>query len=228
MVPRGLRTLRWRGCLPYDRGVLSKRCPDVWKRRDILGLMAGSLVVAPFIRSGARAEEGDMILGDPAAPIEIIEYASMTCGACAAFHANTLPDLKVNWIETGRARLVFREYPLDGLALRVSALARCAGGDNFFGFIDVLFRTRERWIGADDPVAELRTIVASGGRDPAIVDQCISDRVVMQQILEGLEKARADHAVRVTPTLVLNGQVVSGDPGYAALDQMLLDIEAAL
>ena len=209
-------------------GDLPEGCPDVWKRRDILGLMAGSLVVAPFIRSGARADGGDMILGDPAAPIEIIEYASMTCGACAAFHANTLPDLKANWLETGRARLVFREFPLDGLALRVSALARCAGGDNFFRFIDVLFRTRERWIGADDPVAELRAIVASGGRDPAIVDQCINDRVVMQQILEGLEEARANHAVRVTPTLVLNGEVVSGDPGYAALDQMLLDIEAAL
>ena len=169
-----------------------------------------------------------MILGDPEAPIEIIEYASMTCGACAAFHANTLPDLKAHWLETGRARLVFREYPLDGLALRVAALARCAGGDTFFRFIDVLFRTRERWIGADDPVVELEAIVASGGRDPAIVDQCINDRAVMQRILEGLEEARATHGVRVTPTLVVNGEVVSGDPGYAALDAMLQGIEAAL
>ncbi|MDE0047953.1 MAG: thioredoxin domain-containing protein [bacterium] len=199
----------------------------MWKRREFVGLAAGSLVF-PFIRSGARADAGDMILGDPQAPIEIIEYASMTCGACAAFHANTLPDLKANWLETGRARLVFREYPLDGLALRVAALARCAGGDHFFPFIDVLFRTRDRWAGADDPVAELREIVASGGRDPAIVDHCINDRAVMQQILEGLEEARATHSVRATPTLVLNGEVVTGDPGYAALDAMLLDIEAAL
>ncbi len=202
-------------------------CPAVWKRREILGLVAGSLV-APVIRSGARADGGDMILGDPAAPIEIIEYASMTCGACAAFHANTLPDLNANWLETGRARLVFREYPLDGLALRVAALARCAGGDSFFRFIDVLFRTRERWVGSDDPASELKAIVSSGGRDPAIVDQCFDDRVVMQQILEGLETARENHGVRVTPTLVVNGEVVSGDPGYAALDAMLQGIEAAL
>ena len=197
----------------------------MWKRREFVGLAAGA-VVAPFVR--ARADGGEMILGDPAAPIEIIEYASMTCGACAAFHADTLPDLKANWLETGRARLVFREYPLDGLALRVAALARCAGGDTFFGFVDVLFRTRARWVGADDPAAELKAIVASGGRDPAIVDQCFDDRGVMQQILEGLEEARATHGVRVTPTLVLNGEVVSGDPGYAALDAMLQDIEAAL
>ncbi len=197
----------------------------MWKRREFVGLAAGA-AVAPFVR--ARADAGDMVLGDPQAPIEIIEYASMTCGACASFHANTLPDLKTHWIETGRARLVFREYPLDGLALRVAALARCAGGDNFFGFIDVLFRTRERWAGADDPAAELRAIVASGGLDPAIVDQCFDDRAVMQRILEGLEEARATHSVRATPTLVLNGEVVTGDPGYAALDSMLRDIEAAL
>ncbi len=200
----------------------------MWKRREFVGLVAGSLMVAPFIRSGVRADGGDMILGDPAAPIEIIEYSSMTCGACAAFHADTLPDLKTHWLETGRARLVFREYPLDGLALRVAALARCAGNGHFFGFIDVLFRTRERWVGANDPVAELRSIVASGGRDPAIVDRCIDDRVVMQQILEGLEEARTTHGVRATPTLVVNGEVISGDPGYAALDAMLQDIEAAL
>lgn len=199
----------------------------MWKRREFVGLATGALVV-PFIGSGARADGGDMILGDPQAPIEIIEYASMTCGACAAFHANTLPDLKTNWLETGRARLVFREYPLDGLALRVAALARCAGSDNFFGFVDVLFRTRERWVDAGDPAAELKAIVASGGRDPAIVDQCFDDRAVMQQILEGLEEARAAHGVRATPTLVLNGEVVSGNPGYAALDAMLQDIEAAL
>ena len=197
----------------------------MWHRRDIFGLAAG-LALAPLL--GARAGDGEMILGDPAAPIEIIEYASMTCGACAAFHANTLPPLKADWLETGRARLVFRDYPLDGLALRAAALARCAGGDSFFRFIDVLFRTRERWVGAADPVAELRRIVGSGGRDPAIVDQCIDDRAVMQRILEGMEEARAMHDVKVTPTLVVNGEVVSGDPGYAALDAILLSIEAAL
>ncbi len=184
--------------------------------------MAGSLAL-PVV--GVRADGGDMILGDPGAPIEIIEYASMTCGACARFHADTLPELKANWLETGRAKLVFREFPLDGLALRVAALARCAGGDSFFGFIDVLFRTRERWVAADDPAAELKVIVASGGRDPAIVDECFDDRVVMQQILDGREEAQG---VKVTPTLVINGEVVEGDPGYAALDAMLLDIEAAL
>ena len=203
---------------------LLAECRNVLKRREVFGLMAGALA-APYVR--ARADAGEMVLGDPGAPIEIIEYASMTCGACASFHAFTLPDLKAHWIETGRARLVFREYPLDGLALRVAALARCAGGGNFFGFIDVLFRTRERWIEASDPAAELKAIVASGGLDPAIVDQCFDDRVVMQQILEGIDEARATHAVRVTPTLVINGEVVSGDPGYAALDTMLRDIEAA-
>ena len=197
------------------------------KRREVLGLAAGAAIL-PVACFGALAEDGahDMILGDPDAPIEIIEYASMTCSHCAGFHADTLPDLKKHYIDTGRARLVFREYPLDHLALAVSALARCGGKDRFFGFIDVLFRTQEQWIQAEDPIEELRTIVRAGGRDPALVDSCIDDETTVRLILEGMMEAQSTHNVRSTPTLVISGTVVAGNPGFAALDEMLQEIEA--
>ncbi len=193
----------------------------------MLGLATGAAIL-PVTGFGALAQDGahDMILGDPDAPIEIIEYASMTCGHCARFHADTLLDLKKHYIDTGRAKLVFREFPLDRLAFAVSALARCGGKDRFFGFIDVLFRTQTQWIEAEDSIEELRRIVRSGGRDPALVDRCIGDEATVQLILEGMLEAQSTYDVKSTPTLVINGTVIAGNPGFAALDEMLQEIEA--
>src|SRR3546814_6389823 len=87
--------------------------------------------------------EDDRILGKDTAPVTIIEYASLTCGHCAAFHRDTLPQVKAEWIDSGRARLVFRHYPLDQLALRAAAAANCVQGAAFFGFMDVLFKNQE-------------------------------------------------------------------------------------
>src|SRR3546814_18600697 len=86
----------------------------------------------------------DHILGDPAAPITIVEYASLTCGHCGSFHRNTLPQVKTEWIESGRAKLVFRHYPLAQLAPRAAAVADCVKGDGFFGFLDLLFPNPNR------------------------------------------------------------------------------------
>ncbi len=193
----------------------------------MLGLASGAAIL-PVAGFGALAVDGahDMILGDRDAPIEIIEYASMTCAYCARFHTDTFPDLKKHYIDTGRARLVFREYPLDRLALAVSALARCGGNNRFFGFIDVLFRTQEQWIEAEDPIEELRSIVRSGGRDPALVDRCVGDGATIRLILEGVLEAQSTYDVKSTPTLVINGTVIAGNPGFAALDEMLQEIEA--
>ena len=197
------------------------------ERRELLELAPGAALLA-LGGLPALAADGaqDMVMGDPGAPIEIIEYASMTCGHCARFHAVTLPGLKEHYIDTGRARLVFREYPLDKLALAVSAVARCGGKANFFGFIDVMFQTQKRWLAADDPFAEIRAIVRAAGHDPAVVDACANDEATVRTILEGMLEAQNTYDVSSTPTLVINGTVVAGNPGFEALDEMLREIEA--
>ncbi len=83
--------------------------------------------------------EDDRILGAADAPATIIEYSSLTCPHCASFHRSTLPQVKADWIETGKARLVYRHYPLDRLALYAAAVANCVQGDGFFGVLDTLF-----------------------------------------------------------------------------------------
>ncbi len=87
----------------------------------------------------------DKILGSPEAPVTIIEYASLTCPHCARFHTETLPKLKTDWIDTGKARLVFRDFPLDGAALGAATLAHCAPPDRYFAMLELMFERQREW-----------------------------------------------------------------------------------
>src|SRR5689334_24538334 len=114
-------------------------------------LVAAFCMLAPAIGGVAQAAETpsvtpqDHVLGKAEAPVTIFEYASLTCPHCAAFDQETLPKIKENWIDTGKAKLVFRDYPLDQAALKAAMLARCAPPDRFYGFIDVLFQSQTSW-----------------------------------------------------------------------------------
>jgi len=88
----------------------------------------------------------DMVHGKPDAKVTIIEYASMTCPHCAAFQKEVVPLLAKDYIDTGKVKLIFREYPLDGAARMASAVARCFSGDQYFSFIDLLFANQMNWI----------------------------------------------------------------------------------
>src|SRR5690606_21672580 len=95
----------------------------------------------------------DLVLGNPDAKVTIVEYASMTCPHCANFNKRVLPELKKKYIDTGQARLIFREFPLDDLAAAGAMLARCAG-DNALPMVDVLFVKREEWVTRNDTVSK--------------------------------------------------------------------------
>src|SRR5690348_6219388 len=99
-------------------------------------------------RSGAAIEikPTDMVRGSPNAPVTLVEYASMTCPHCAEFQKDIVPQLAKDYIDTGKVKLIFREYPLDGAARMASAVARCLSGEQFFAFIDLLFKNQPSWI----------------------------------------------------------------------------------
>ena len=189
-------------------------------RRNILIGAGGMALAAASIaalapRRLALAEARDIgpedrTLGPTDASITIIEYASLTCPHCAQFHEDTYPELKAQWIDSGKARFVFRHFPLDGLALRASALSECMEGDRFFGFLDLLFSNQQTWARASDPIAALQGLAKQAGLDEEASNACLSDDVTITRVLEQRKEAADEFDINSTPSFVINGQTVKG------------------
>jgi protein-disulfide isomerase len=152
----------------------------------------------------------DRVQGEPDAPVTIIEYASMTCPHCAAFHENVYPGIKENYIDTGKARLIFREYPLDRLAVAASMLARCVDEDRFFPFIAILFDQRDLWV-VQDPVEPLKNLAKQAGLNDEAFDKCLSN----QELLDGIDwiqsRGGTEFDVGGTPSFFVNGEFVAAE-----------------
>ena len=158
-----------------------------------------------------KAELPEITLGKADAPVTIVEYASMTCGHCAAFHNNVLPKLKEKYIDTGKARLVFRDFPLDNIAMAVSMLSRCIGGDGSQPFISEMFKRQQDWAFAPgNPVPRLFEMARQAGFTQATFDKCLTDEKLLQQIEAERKRASEKFGVNATPTFFVNGKRLAG------------------
>lgn len=170
-------------------------------------------------------DAGDKVLGRADAPVTIVEYASFTCPHCAHFHADILPELKKAYIDTGKARLVYRDFPLDRYALAASVVARCAANDRYFGLVDLLFREQPRWSGAKNPVAALAGLAMLAGISKKKLDACLGDEKLQKTVLQQRLAASQQYKVTSTPTLIVNGAKYGGD---LTLEQFRAVIDAIL
>lgn len=180
------------------------------------------LVLAPGA-FGQQAAEAlpDMTLGKADAPVELIEYASMSCPHCADFHANVLPELKTKYIDTGKLKLVFREFPLNLPAYQASILARCAGPERFFGFIDVLFREQAKWATAGDVLGELKQLGRLGGVPAEKYDGCLNDKKLTEGILQVRFIGENTFKVQSTPSFVIGGKLYVGNHTVAGFETVI-------
>jgi protein-disulfide isomerase len=160
--------------------------------------------------TGALPADQDMAIGDPKAPVTVIEYASMTCPHCAHFHKAYLPDIKKKYIDTGKVRLVFREFPLDRAAYQASILARCSGADRFFPYIDILFTQQATWSRAKDQKAELMKLAQMGGVSASLFNACLADKELGNGILKTRQVGQEKHEVNSTPSFVIDGKTHAG------------------
>jgi protein-disulfide isomerase len=190
-------------------------------RRKVGALVAASAIVALSRRPALAATYGERALGPADAPVTIIEYASLTCPHCAAFHHETFGKLREAYIDTGKVRFVFRDFPLDGVALRAAALAHCGGDERYFGFLDVLFQTQGTWSRADDPMAELVKIGRLGGLDEATARACLDDRDLIDAIVGSYQRGQDEFGVESTPTLIINGDVFDGERTFENLSKVI-------
>ena len=173
---------------------------------------------------------GDMTIGAEDAPITVIEYASVTCPHCATFHETVYPSIKENYIDTGKVRFVFREFPTAPAELSVvgSMLARCAadksGSDAYFMVLGSLFKTQRTWIYADSPREELIKIASQAGMSEADFDACVKRGELLELINKNINDARDKYNIQATPSFVIDGQLRSistVDAFSAALDEAL-------
>lgn len=213
--------------------------------RKILGLagliglgMAGfaglsaALVSAPAAAQTAAPATAadklaDRVLGDPKAPVTILDYSSMTCPHCAHFHTDILPKIKEKYIDTGKVKLVFRDFPFDQAALRASQLARCAPAERYFPLLDVLFKSQGQWARAADPTKALAQYGKLAGMGQETIDSCFADNGLADGILGIRMTGEKQHKVEATPTFVLNDgkDRIEGAQSFetfsAAIDKLL-------
>jgi protein-disulfide isomerase len=173
-----------------------------------------------------KVTEDDFVLGEADAPVTIVEYASLTCPYCAQFHTEVLPVLKSEYVETGKARLVYRDFPLDQLALTGSMVARCAGRDRFLGFIDTLYSAQASWMRAENPLEALERIARLGGMSADDFSACLKNQEVADAVLRQRLEGDKTFNVDSTPTIFINGERYGGGltiPQFRAIIDSKLD-----
>jgi protein-disulfide isomerase len=164
---------------------------------------------------------GDMTLGDPNAPVTVIEYASMTCPHCQRFHAETYPTLKAKYIDTGKVYFVLREFPLDPLAFAAIMTARCSGNEHFFDVVDTLFDHQEEWAFVREPVDALISFVQPYGIGPTEFDDCIANLDIFEHVDFVASRGADTFGVEGTPTFFFNGRKAVGELSVGDLDKIL-------
>jgi protein-disulfide isomerase len=178
---------------------------QIWLAVAAFVLAASAFGPAAAQEPGPALAPEDHVLGKDDAPITIIEYASLTCPHCAEFDRETLPKLKAGWIDTGKAKLVFRIFPLNGLDLRAAMLASCAPPERYYAFIDTLYQSQNNWTRASDPMQALGNIGRLGGVSEERFKQCMADEKLQQSIVAQGFAASKSYGVESTPTFFING-----------------------
>ncbi len=153
----------------------------------------------------------DVWLGSKDAPVTVIEYASMTCPHCAAFHAETYPALKKDYIDTGKVRFSLREFPFDPLATAGFMLARCSGPDKRNAMIDLLFAQQKNWAFTDKPFQGLSTLVRQTGMSQDTFETCLKDQKLYDNVNAVRDLAAQKFSVDATPTFFINGKKAAGE-----------------
>ncbi|NKB52266.1 MAG: thioredoxin domain-containing protein [Rhizobiaceae bacterium] len=150
----------------------------------------------------------DEIMGNQNARVTLLEYASMTCPHCKAFHEKILPDIKKSYINTGRVKYVLRPFPFDGDRRGEAAfmLAKCAPNDNYYAMLDALFASQQNWAGKGNPVPELLRISKLSGMTESDFKACLSNQELLTRIIDGRNLAVQKFNVRSTPTVFINDQ----------------------
>lgn len=164
---------------------------------------------------------GDITLGNPDAPITMVEYASMTCSHCATFHNSVLPELEEKYIKTGKVKIVFRNFIRDRLDVAVSMIARCYGPDKAFDLMGLYFQRQRQWA-VQDAMPMIAGVARNAGISRLDLDACLANSELQAHLLE-MQKAGSAAGVSGTPTFFINGEKYVGSGSVKIFTEMFED-----
>ncbi|WP_420959829.1 DsbA family protein [Brucella sp. IR073] len=167
----------------------------------------GTVDTAKLYQPGKLKDE---VLGKADAPVTIVEYASMTCPHCAEFAVNTLPEIQKKYIDTGKVRLILREFPFDPRAAAAFMLARCAPDGRYYPMVEVLFKQQMQWAAAQDAEAPLLQIAKLAGFTQESFKACLTNQQLLDDLNATRERGEKDFGVTATPTFFINGKKYVG------------------
>ena len=204
-------------------------------RRALAALTLSAPLIAPArAQQAAPSPEGPdprlapRFTGPATAPVTVTEFFSLTCGHCATFHNTVWPEVKTKLVDTGRVRMVWRDFPLDGVALAAACVARALPAAQYEPFIGVLFANQNRWAFAEGrQMEELAKLAALAGMDRAAFDRTVADEALRRGVFESRQNAVRDHNVQATPSFLFNGRLQSGGMAFERFQQLVQDAPRA-
>jgi protein-disulfide isomerase len=188
--------------------------------RRSLGALAAAVPATAFAPTAAFAQNADprlgpRFIGKAEAPVTVIEFFSLTCGHCAAFHNTNWTRVKAELVDTGRIRFVWRDFPLDGIALAAACVARSLPEERYGPFIGTLLQTQDRWAFAQGrQMEELARMAALAGMDRKAFDAVAADEGLRRGILEMRQAAEREFHISATPSFAFNGRMQSGNMSF--------------
>jgi len=200
-------------------------------RRSFLAGCAGTALAFPAAAAFAQGsidpaelsapnQLGEKVLGPVDAPVTVIEYASMSCPHCAHFDSTVFDAFRLKYIDSGKVRYIFREFPLNAPAYAVAMLARCAPADSFFDLVHTFFRTQDKWLTGSDIKAGILEVAKPFGFSDQSFDACVKNQALFQG-LESVKKRGEAFGVQATPTFFINGKKFEGAMTLEELDKQI-------
>ncbi len=187
---------------------------------------------APTVAAAAAAEQpiaqfpdvfAERSLGKPDAPVTLIEYSALTCPHCAHFHKEVLPRLKADYIDTGKVRLIFREFPFSQVGIRAAMAARCLAPDKYYDFVQALFDTQKTWADAPNGDQLVQQMAGFAGLSFDQYTACVGNERILNHVLQMRVDATNNFEINSTPTLLIQGaleRIVGAQP-YATFTEMI-------
>ena len=175
----------------------------------------------------ANENEHQVIIGNKEAKVEVIEYMSLTCSHCAQFHNESLKKIKPKYVDTGKIKLILRDFPLDGIAYQASIVSHCVGRNNpnrYYGFVSYLFEQQRSWATSENPMEKIAKMAMISGLNKKELNKCLENKKLGDKILRSRQIGEKKYDIKSTPTLIINGKVYPGAISFSEFEQILLPL----